>query len=180
MFSQKPYTVKELGASSLRLLHSLHPVIHSKVGHLWNQAIPQLLNILEGKGLLRSREEWSRDGGQTPEEVESQGTGWTFLWVRETEISLSVPLRCCWTCLLIWVMLGTEQICSPEFCGSRIPRMTPAPSYGQRIREECGFWKQTDQFCILTLTLASCVCLTFGKSFIFWSPVKWESSYPVG
>ncbi|XP_053775695.1 maestro heat-like repeat-containing protein family member 1 [Desmodus rotundus] len=47
VFSQEPYTVKELGASSLRLLHSLHPVIHSNVGHLWNQAIPQLLKILE-------------------------------------------------------------------------------------------------------------------------------------
>ena len=78
------------------------------------------------------------------------------------------------------VMLDTEQTCSPEFCGSRVPRMTPAPSYGQRIREECRFWKWTDQFCFLALTLASCVCLTFGKSFIFWSPVKWESSYPVG
>ncbi|XP_035872377.1 maestro heat-like repeat-containing protein family member 1 [Phyllostomus discolor] len=47
LFSQKPYRVKELGASSLRLLHALHPVIHSNVGQLWNQAIPMMLKILE-------------------------------------------------------------------------------------------------------------------------------------
>ena len=50
--------------------------------------------------------------------------------------------------------------------------MTPALSYGQKIREECGLWKQADPFCILALTLDSCVYLTFGKSVVFWSLCK--------
>ncbi|XP_019516514.1 PREDICTED: uncharacterized protein LOC109392470, partial [Hipposideros armiger] len=53
VFSRKPYREKEFGASSLRLLHalhpitSLHPVIYSNVGQLWMKAIPQMLQILD-------------------------------------------------------------------------------------------------------------------------------------
>ncbi|XP_039725071.1 maestro heat-like repeat-containing protein family member 1 isoform X3 [Pteropus medius] len=53
MFSRKPYREKEFGASSLRLLYtlhpitSLHPVIYSNVGQLWMKAIPQMLQILD-------------------------------------------------------------------------------------------------------------------------------------
>ncbi|XP_036899016.1 maestro heat-like repeat-containing protein family member 1 [Sturnira hondurensis] len=47
LYSQKPYRIKELGASSLGILHALQPVVHSRVGQLWNQEIPQMLKILE-------------------------------------------------------------------------------------------------------------------------------------
>lgn len=59
MFSRKPYRQKEFGTSSLRLLSalhpitSLHPVIHYNVGQLWRKVIPQMLQILDGKGLVR-------------------------------------------------------------------------------------------------------------------------------
>lgn len=58
MFSRKPYREKEFGASSLRLLNtlhpitSLHPVIYSNVGQLWMKAIPQMLQILDGERLV--------------------------------------------------------------------------------------------------------------------------------
>nr|KAF6495895.1 hypothetical protein HJG63_010212 [Rousettus aegyptiacus] len=53
MLSRKPYREKEFGTSSLRLLHTLHPitsrhpVIYSNVGQLWMKAIPQMLQILD-------------------------------------------------------------------------------------------------------------------------------------
>ncbi|XP_016070691.1 PREDICTED: maestro heat-like repeat-containing protein family member 1 [Miniopterus natalensis] len=65
VFSQKPYRENKFGASSLKLLHalhpitSLHPVIHSNVGQLWTKAIPQMLKILDDhteKNL--NQEEW--------------------------------------------------------------------------------------------------------------------------
>lgn len=55
MFSRE----KEFGTSSLRLLSalhpitSLHPVIDYNVGQLWRKVIPQMLQILDGKGLVR-------------------------------------------------------------------------------------------------------------------------------
>ncbi|XP_047596026.1 maestro heat-like repeat-containing protein family member 1 isoform X4 [Lutra lutra] len=54
VFSLKSYSERELGISSLRLLHalhpitSLHPVINSNVGQLWMKKIPQMLRILDG------------------------------------------------------------------------------------------------------------------------------------
>lgn len=76
MLSRKPYREKEFGTSSLRLLHTLHPitsrhpVIYSNVGQLWMKAIPQMLQILDGERLVgrgrngagavgRFQEEWS-------------------------------------------------------------------------------------------------------------------------
>lgn len=59
MFSRKPYREKEFGTSSLRLLSalhpitSLHPVIHYNIGQLWMKVIPQMLQILDGKRLVR-------------------------------------------------------------------------------------------------------------------------------
>ena len=60
MFAQKPYRLKEFGTSSLQLLsalhplNSLHPIIHCNVGQLWKKVIPQMLQILHGKGLGRT------------------------------------------------------------------------------------------------------------------------------
>ncbi|XP_032205031.1 uncharacterized protein LOC116594149 isoform X3 [Mustela erminea] len=54
VFALKSYSERELGISSLRLLHalhpitSLHPVINSNVGQLWMKEIPQMLQILDG------------------------------------------------------------------------------------------------------------------------------------
>lgn len=64
MCFRKPYREKEFGTSSLRLLSalhpitSLHPVINHSVGQLWRKVIPQMLEILDGKGLVsRGRNE---------------------------------------------------------------------------------------------------------------------------
>ncbi|XP_059041050.1 maestro heat-like repeat-containing protein family member 1 [Mustela lutreola] len=65
VFALKSYKERELGISSLRLLHalhpitSLHPVINSNVGQLWMKEIPQMLQILDDhteKNL--DQEEW--------------------------------------------------------------------------------------------------------------------------
>uniref|UniRef100_M3YDI6 MROH2B-like HEAT-repeats domain-containing protein n=1 Tax=Mustela putorius furo TaxID=9669 RepID=M3YDI6_MUSPF len=53
VFALKSYSERELGISSLRLLHaphpitSLHPVINSNLGQLCMKEIPQMLQILD-------------------------------------------------------------------------------------------------------------------------------------
>lgn len=67
-------------------------------------------------------------------------------------------------------MFCTEQIRSPEFCGSRVPR-TPL-LVGRESGKSVGFGTREIQVGILVLTLASWVCLTFEKSYISWSLCK--------
>lgn len=66
----------------------------------------------------------------------------------------------------MWTMFCTEQMCGPEFCGSRVPRMLLL--VGEVSGKSVGFGTRETQVCILALTLASWVCLTFEKSYISW------------
>lgn len=106
VFAQKPYREQEFGTSSLRLLSalhpltSMHPVIHYNVGQLWGKVIPQMLQILHGKGLVRM----GRNQAGQWEDSKRDGVPWCrmeLFGVRRTGASLSVPLRCYWMGLLL-------------------------------------------------------------------------------
>lgn len=62
--ASQPYAGEGRGAAVLRLLNVLHLSIHKSLEQLWNERIPVLVELLEGKG-KRSLSGRSSLGGDT-------------------------------------------------------------------------------------------------------------------